>query len=74
MLKTYPQPPTNESNVVVPSELLTARGDMLANCGRYLQRVGLALDQAEKKAMTTKREALAPNERITILELSLIHI
>ena len=66
MLSKYSQPSTDESKVCVASELLTARGELLAHCGRYLLKVDQVLDQAAKKAIA-KREALALDERIKIL-------
>ena len=68
MLSTYAQPETREAIGIVEGELLTARGALLANCGRYLLKVGQALAQAAKQA-TAKRQVLAPTERIKIVEV-----
>ena len=67
MLSTYPQPQADESRVCVARELLTARGELLANCGRYLLKIGHVIEHASKKAIA-KREVLPPNARIKILE------
>ena len=67
MLSTYSQPQAHGSSVCVASELLAARGELLANCGRYLLKVGHVLEHAAKKAIA-KREAFAPHERIRIIQ------
>jgi len=67
MLCAYPHPQTEEPTVCVQTELLTARGELMANCGRYLLNVGAKRDQAAKKAIA-KREEFAPKERIAIVE------
>ena len=58
MLSTYSKPDAHGSSVCVASELLIARGELLAHGGRYLVKVGHLLDQAAKKAMA-KRVAFA---------------
>ena len=48
-------------------EMLSVRGELLANCGRYLLRIGSALEQAAKKALL-KQAPLTPEERLRFLE------
>ena len=65
MIQQYPPPPTNESRQAVASELLNARGAMLANCGRYILKVGAVLDQAAKKASSKDDDlTLAAREEV----------
>ena len=66
MIQQYTPPPTNESRQAVASELLNARGAMLANCGRYILKVGAVLDQAAKKA-SSKDDDLTPAAREEVL-------
>jgi len=67
MLSTYSTPPSQENMASVANELLAARGELLANCGRYLLKVGSVLDQAAKKAMS-RRVPLEPTDRLRILK------
>ena len=67
MMSKYAQPQSCESMVCIQKELLIARGELMANCGRYLLKVGHALETAAKREIS-KQGVLAPRERIGIVE------
>ena len=67
MLKTYATPTCEgKNNATGLPDLLAARGLLLANCGRFLLKVGQVLEQAAKKA-TAQRLPLTPEVRLRIL-------
>ena len=62
MLNTHVEPQAVGFRACVASELLSARGELLAYCGRHLLNVGQVLEQAAKQAIA-KRQTFAPQER-----------
>lgn len=67
MLSTYSQPTSHEPKGVTSNELLVVRGLFLANCGRYIIKVGTQLDQACKKA-AMKNTPLSPQGRLDVVD------
>ena len=67
MLQTYSTPTSGGKRLEVARELLTVRGELLANCGRFLLKVGQALEHAESKA-TARRQSLSPAQRSDIIK------
>ena len=66
VLQTYSMP-TGEGLIGSGDlEMFTARGLLLAQCGRLLLKVGTVLEQVVKKA-TAQRQPLSPEARLRIL-------
>ena len=64
---TYDKPTGNGTKGSSTLDLLTLRGELIANQGRYMLQVGRALETATKKALAL-RKTLCPEERITIIK------
>ena len=67
MCTVYTTPSLNGCSGMKRTNLMDARGELLANCGRHLLKVGGVLEQAVKKA-ASKSEVLHPEERLKILK------
>ena len=61
----YASPTQGSPNQV--NDLLTARGEWLSHCGRYLLKIGGILEHATREA-SSRRDVLQPEERIRLLE------
>ena len=67
ILMTYSKPTGNGTKGSPTLELLSLRGDLIANQGRFMIAVGRALETATKKAAAFRR-TLTPEERIAIIQ------
>ena len=67
ILQQYSKPTGGGKQFEVSRELLTVRGQLLANCGKFLLKVGQALEQANHKA-SARRLLLSPAQRSAIVE------
>jgi hypothetical protein len=66
MLSIYSQPSSQEPQGFIGTQLLGARGELLANCGRYLLKVGQVLEHALKIGIA-KQRPLTPPERLEVV-------
>ena len=66
-MQTYAKPAGEGKSGTAAVDMITARGDLLAQSGRILLKVGQALEQAVKKA-TAQRLPLTPAARLQILK------